>query len=299
MNLYSQIWNNKVRTFLTFVLFSLLTFAFFAVVGQMVGFRSNAYIIVSIVFTLGSAFTSYFFSDKMVLASVGAKIATKAEYFNLYTVCENLTMAAGMPMPKVYVMQDDAPNAFATGRNPKNAVVCVSTGLLAIMDRSELEGVIAHELSHIKNYDILLSTVVGAMAGVISTITNQLMWITSFGGINNDEENNNSPFAIIGYIVALLLIPAVLFLVQMAISRRREYQADASGALITRYPEGLARALEKLQRNTIASPIATAGNAHLFISDPFKRNRKFISWAQNLLSTHPPLEDRIRILRGL
>lgn len=300
MNIYGQIFSNRLKTFLIFLLFTAITFAFFVVVGKLVGFRTNAYLFISILFTLGSMIASYYYSDKMVLMSVGAKEASREEYFYYYNAVENLSKAAGLPMPKIYVMQDPSPNAFATGRNPKNAAVCASTGLLSIMDKSELEGVIAHELSHIKNYDILLSTVVGAMAGVISTTADHIMWITTFGGNNSDDNNNNSsPFAVIGYIIVILLIPFILFLVQMAMSRKREFLADASAALITRYPEGLARALEKLKRNHIPNHVATEGNAHMFISDPFKNSKKVLSFLGNLFSTHPPLDERIKILRGM
>lgn len=293
MNIYSQISANRIKTFLVFIVFALITFAFFAIVGRMVGFGTQAYVMFSIVMTLGSALVSYYYSDKIVLMSVGAKPATKEEHFHYYTAVENLSMAAGIPMPKVYVMEDPSPNAFATGRNPKHAAVCASTGLLRIMDRSELEGVIAHELAHIKNYDILLSTVVGATVGVISNIAQHLMF---FNMVNSDEQDNRNPLFYVLYIVAIIVVPFLLYLIQLSISRRREYLADASGALLTRYPEGLARALEKIKTYTRPSTVIPPGQAHLMFADPYKG--KVLSWLQTVLSTHPPIEERIRILRG-
>lgn len=283
-----------------FFLFIFLVTGFFYLIGLYTGDSTN-YFIIGLAFSLLSTVGSYFFSDKIVLMTVGARPASKKEYFDLYTVTENLSMADGLPMPKLYVIQDDSPNAFATGRDPKHAVVCVTTGLLAILDRTELEGVVAHELSHVKNHDILLMSVVATLVGTISLVADWLMrsmWWGGFRRRDNDRENGGNPLFLVMMIFAFLITPIVATLIQLAISRRREFLADASGALLTRYPEGLARALEKISGNPYPTRSATTSTAHLFISNPFKKQGKG-NWLLNLFSTHPPAEERIRILRSM
>lgn len=283
-----------------FFLFIFLVTGFFYLIGLYTGDSTN-YFIIGLAFSLLSTVGSYFFSDKIVLMTVGARPASKKEYFDLFTVTENLSMADGLPMPKLYVIQDDSPNAFATGRDPKHAVVCVTTGLLAILDRTELEGVVAHELSHVKNHDILLMSVVATLVGTISLVADWLMrsmWWGGFRRRDNDRENGGNPLFLVMMIFAFLITPIVATLIQLAISRRREFLADASGALLTRYPEGLARALEKISGNPYPTRSATTSTAHLFISNPFKKQGKG-NWLLNLFSTHPPAEERIRILRSM
>lgn len=231
----------------------------------------------------------------------GAIPADKKKFFNFYTVAENLSTANGLPMPKLYVINDPSPNAFATGRGPKHAVVCVTTGLLQLLDRTELEGVVAHELSHIKNFDILLASVVAVLVGTIALISDWIMrsfWWGGLRGRDDDNDNGRNPLGYIFLILALILGPIVATIIQLAISRKREYLADASGALLTRYPQGLIRALEKISSYPMPMRTATTSTAHLFISNPFKKNKKS-SWFVNLFSTHPPIEERIKILREM
>lgn len=228
--------------------------------------------------------------------TVHAIPADKKKYFDLYTVTENLAMGAGLPMPKVYVIEDESPNAFATGRNPQHAVVCATTGLLKMLTRGELEGVIAHELSHIKNYDILVMTVVSVLVGTLAIVTDFVMRTLWWRGGDDDNKGKN-PIMLVLLIVALVLTPIVATLIQLAISRKREFLADASGSLITRNPEGLARALEKIAGYPRGVMSATTSTAHLFISNPL-RNTDEASWLQKLFSTHPPIAERVKILRS-
>ncbi len=248
---------------------------------------------IAIIFAVGMNFYSYWFSDKQVLAMAHAKPATREEYFDFYTVTENLAITAGMPVPKLYVIDDPAPNAFATGRNEKHAVVAATTGLLAIMTRPELEGVIAHELSHIKNRDILLMTVAVTLAGFIAIIADIFLRMSMFGG-NRDSDSKGSGLLMILAIVGIILAPIAAQLIQLAVSRRREYLADASGALLTRYPEGLASALQKLAVHNTPMQHTSHATAHLFIDDPFGERKA--NWLNRLFSTHPPTEDRIKQL---
>ncbi len=228
----------------------------------------------------------------------GAKPADKKQYFNFYTVTENLCIASGIPMPKLYVIDDPVPNAFATGRNPQHAVVAATTGLLSRLDRAEVEGVIAHELSHIRNYDILVMTIVtvlvGTLAYAVDFMTRSMWW----GRGSDDRESKNGIQSIL-FILSLFILPLLATLIQLAVSRKREYLADASGALLTRNPGGLADALEKI--SSVAQPMrhASTATAHMYISNPFKSNTRARSWFTNLFSTHPPIEERIKILRNM
>lgn len=301
MSIYSQVSSNKWRTFLIFFIFVFLVTGFFYLVG-LYSNSANTYLIAGLAFSFISTVGSYFFSDKIVLLSVGARPANKEQYFDFYTVAENLSIADGLPMPKLYVIEDNAPNAFATGRDPKHSVVCVTTGLLALLDRSELEGVIAHELSHVKNYDILLASVVATLVGTVALVADWMMRSMWWGGFrrrgNDDRENGGNPLFLVLMVFVFLITPLAATLIQLAISRKREFLADASGALLTRYPEGLARALEKINRYAYPMQSATTSTAHLFISNPFKKQGQG-NWLLNLFSTHPPTDERIRILRSM
>jgi heat shock protein HtpX len=240
---------------------------------------------------------SYWFSDKLVLSMTGAQPATREQAPELWNVVENLSIAAGLPMPKVYIVDDPSPNAFATGRDPEHAVVAATTGLLSLLDRTELEGVMAHELSHIGNRDMLVMTVAVVLAGFIAMIADFLMRSMMFGGGN--REGRHPLFLILG-IVGIILAPIAAQLIKMAISRKREYLADASGALLTRYPEGLASALEKIHANGRPMRKASHATAHLFIADPFTEGKQTIGQKiGGLFQTHPPAADRIRILREM
>lgn len=299
MTVYDQIAKNKLRTYLIIALFIVIMTGFFFVIGNYFN-DPTSYFIIGFIVSLFSSIGSYFFSDKIVLFTTGAKPANKKEYFNFYTVTENLALADGLPMPRLYVIDDPAPNAFATGRDPKHAVVTATTGLLQLMDRTELEGVIAHELSHVKNYDILVSSLVAVLVGTIALIADWISRSLWWGGFRRDDEEREgrSPLFFLLFIVVLIVTPIVATLIQLAVSRRREYLADASGALLTRYPEGLARALEKIAGDRHVMSHASTSTAHLFISNPFKKGRA-MSWVTNIFSTHPPVEERIKILRSM
>ena len=301
MTVYDQIGHNKARTYVIFLIFIILVTGFFYLIGRYVQ-SSTSYFFIGLGFSLISTLGSYFYSDRIVLFTTGAKPADKREFFDFYTVTENLAIAAGLAKPKLYVIHDPAPNAFATGRDTKHAVVCATTGLLAKLERSELEGVIAHELSHIKNYDILLSSIVAVLVGSIALASEFVMRNLFWGGLARDDDNreNRNPFMMLFVIFILILTPLLATLIQLAVSRRREFLADSSGALITRYPEGLARALEKIASDRYILRSASSATAHLFIVNPFKKLKRTSShWFTNLFSTHPPFEERIRILRSM
>ncbi len=280
-------------------LFIILLSGFFYIIGLYYG-DANGYLVLGLIISSFSSLISYFFSDKLVLFSVGAKLADKDTYFNFYTAGENMALAAGVPMPKLYVIRDQSPNAFATGRDPKHAIVCATEGLLTMMDRAELEGVIAHEMSHIKNYDMLVMTVVSVLVGTVSLVADWILRTMWWGGSNRDDDDRGgkNPLTFVLLIVALIIAPLTATLIQLAISRRREYLADADGALLTRRPMGLASALEKIAAYPVGMKNATTATAHLFISNPFKKGKKG-NWFIDMFSTHPPIEERIRLLREM
>lgn len=291
-NLYHERSSNLLKTWGLMLGFFLLVILIGFAFAQYYGDPSILYVAVAISLLMNVG--SYWFSDKLVLSMTGAKPASRAEFFDLYTVTENLSITAGLPMPKLYVIRDSAPNAFATGRNEKHAVVAATTGLLAMLDRTELEGVIAHELSHVKNRDMLVMTVAVVLAGFIAIVADIFLRMSMHG--SGDRDNKAGAVVAILALVGAILAPIAAQLIQLAISRRREYLADSSGALLTRYPEGLASALRKI--SGYASPMKSANHAtaHLFISNPFGANAgKFVN---RLFSTHPPVEDRIRRLLG-
>lgn len=264
------------------------------VIGYAVAwyYSSPSMLYIAIAFAVGMNFYSYWFSDRQVLSMTNARPASREEFFDFYTVTENLAITAGMQTPKLYVIEDEAPNAFATGRDEKHAVVCATTGLLAVLTRAELEGVIAHELSHIKNRDILLMTVAVVLAGFLAILADMFLRVSSFGG--SDRDSKGGGLLMILALVGIVLAPIAAQLMQLAISRRREYLADASGALLTRYPEGLASALAKIASYTGPMRHADHATAHLFIDDPFGDKKS--NWLNRLFSTHPPTEDRIQQL---
>jgi heat shock protein HtpX len=237
------------------------------------------------------ALITYYAGARMALAVNQAHEIQKHDNPRLWRIVENLAITDGLPMPKVYIMNDPAPNAFATGRDPKHATVCATSGILDIMNDQELQGVLAHELSHIKNYDIRVSMIAFALTAVISLIADIIIRLTWFGG--GDREENNQVFLILG-IVAAILAPIVATLIQLAVSRQREYLADASGALATRYPEGLASALEKIKQTGSVARRQNTATAHLFFVNPLKPHA-----LAGLFSTHPPIDDRIKRLRGM
>ncbi len=248
-------------------------------------------IIFSVIMSLGS----YWWSDKIVLKMSNAKKITPENNKEIYRLVENLCITAGLPVPKIYIIEDSAMNAFATGRDPEHGVICLTTGIIQRLEKSELEGVIAHELSHIGNRDILLSTVIVVLVGFVTLLADWFRHWAFWGGKSDDNRNNQ--FQIILMVVALILsvlAPIAAVLMQLAISRKREFLADASGALLTRYPEGLAGALEKISKDTKNLKVANRATAHLFIANPFKGKKM-----AKLFMTHPPIEERIEKLRGM
>ena len=301
MTIYSQISSNKQKTFFIFALFIVLLSGFFYIIGLYYG-DANGYLVLGLVISLCSSVFSYFFSDRIVLFSVRAVPADKERYFDFYTAGENMAIAAGIQMPKLYVISDAAPNAFATGRDPKHAVVCATEGLLAMMDRAEFEGVIAHEMSHVKNYDMLVMTVVSVLVGTVSLVADWILRSMWWGGLgrrdNEERRSGGNPLMFVLLLVALVVAPLTATLIQLAISRKREYLADADGALLSRRPNGLASALEKIAGYPVGMKNATTATAHLFISNPFKKSNKG-NWFVNLFNTHPPIEERIRLLREM
>ena len=244
-------------------------------------------------------FFAYWYSDKVALAMSGARPASKETHLELFRIIENLSITAGLPMPKVYVMHSPQINAFATGRNPEHAAVAVTEGALVKLNKNELEGVMAHELSHIGNRDILISSVVVVLAGLIAILADWFLRMSLWGSLNRDSNNRQGGAAILllGLVVAILM-PLVATVIRLAVSRKREFLADASGALLTRYPEGLAGALEKIANDEAPMRHAHSGTAHLFISNPFKGKQKS-NWFAQLFLTHPPVEERIKVLRGM
>lgn len=292
--LYTQQSHNVAKTWALMSVFLIIVIALGFVFARMYGNPNILYFFV--VFSIVMNIIGYWYSDKIALSIAGAKPATREQYFDLYTTVENLAITAGLPMPKVYVIEDMAPNAFATGRDKDHAVVAVTTGLLGLMNKTELEGVIAHELSHVGNRDMLVSTVAVVLVGFISIVSDMLIRMTLWGG-RRDEKEGNGLFMVLG-IVLSILAPILATLIQLAISRKREYLADASGALLTRYPEGLASALEKIGRYERPMAVQSTAIAHLYIANPFGSGM-FGKKLGNLFSTHPPIEDRIKILRTM
>ena len=264
--------------------------------SQVYGDPSILYIAVT--FSVFMSVLSYWFSDKIVLKMTRALPATRESHRELWNIVENLSITAGLPMPKLYIVSEDAPNAFATGRDPKHAVVAVTEGLLKRLDRSELEGVLAHELSHIGNRDMLVSTVAVVLVGFIAILSDMFMRSMFFGRGRRDSRGNAGAILFVIGIALSILAPISAKLIQLAISRRREFLADASGALLTRYPEGLAKALEKISKDTTPMAVANNTTAHLWLDDPFKGKAK-TSWFHKLFQTHPPVEERVAALRGM
>jgi heat shock protein HtpX len=279
--------SNMVKTT---VFLALLTGLFIAV-GGLLGGRGG--MMMAFVFALVMNFVSYWFSDKIVLKMYGAQPIEEGEAPVVHRIVRSLATRSGIPMPKLYLIPSEAPNAFATGRSPQHAAVAVTAGILRIMDEAELEGVLAHELSHVLNRDILISTIAATVAGAISMLANIAQWGLMFGGGRHDDEDRGAnPIALL---LTVILAPLAAMLIQMAVSRSREYQADASGAQLTRNPSGLASALAKLGQATKMVPMdANPATAHLFIVNPLS-GRALV----NLFSTHPPLEERIARLRAM
>lgn len=291
--LYTQSDSNKNKTYVLITIFLLFVIA----VGWVfsAAMQDSGILYVAVVFSILMSFGSYWYSDKLVLSMSGAHLVEHDDNKELYHLVENLCITAGLPVPKIYIIDDTAPNAFATGRDAEHAVIAVTSGLLTKLDRSELEGVLAHELSHIGNRDILLSTVVVVLVGIVALMADYFRHALWYGGSrDNDSKNGAGLVIMIAAILLSLLAPLFATLIQLAISRKREFLADADGALLTRYPEGLASALEKISADQEPLEAANRATAHLYIASPFKGSQ-----AGKLLSTHPPVQERIAALRGM
>lgn len=295
--LYSQADSNIRKTWFLITVFLVVVIGLGWLLSRYFGNPSILYI--AVFFSVFSSIGSYWWSDKLVLAMTKAKPIQEADNRELFHIVENLCIASGLSMPKIYVMPEAQPNAFATGRDNKHSVVVVTAGLLQRLNKTEIEGVIAHELSHIKNKDILLQTVIVVLAGVVAILADFFLRMSMFGGLRSDNEDSKAGvIMLVLTLAAAILAPIAATLIQLAISRKREFLADASAGLLTRYPEGLASALEKISSDP--SPMRSANNstAHLFISSPFKGKRAG-NWLTKLFLTHPPIEQRIAALRGL
>ncbi len=298
MTLYSQADSNIRKTWFLITGFLI----FIILVGWIFSraFDSPAILVIAVIFSVLTSFSSYWYSDKIVLAMTHAKPIEKKDNPELYRLVENLCIIAGLPLPKIFILNEKQPNAFATGRNEEHAVVAVTSGLLERLERRELEGVIAHELSHIKNKDALLQTAIVILAGIIAMLSNFFLRISFWSGgrrSNNSRNSSTALFMVLG-LIAAIFAPIAASLVRLAISRKREFLADASGALLTRFPEGLARALEKISADSTPMRVASNSTAHLFISSPFK-GKQSINWLTKLFLTHPPVEERVKSLRGM
>jgi len=293
--LYTHQSSNIRKTWLLMTVFLVLVIAIGYASAWLL--QSPIILYIAVAFAFFMNFFSYWYSDKLVLKMTGAVPANIEQHRDLINIVENLSITAGLPMPKVYVVNDPSPNAFATGRNPEKAVVAATTGLLQILDRNELEGVMAHELAHVGNRDMLVMTVAVVLAGFIAMLADILMRSLMWGGGN---DRGRHPAFMVLAVVGIILAPIAAQLMQMAVSRRREYLADATGALLTRYPEGLASALEKITGHARPMQKASHATAHLFISDPFAGgNPSLMQKIGGMFQTHPPAAERIKRLRGM
>ncbi|MEK7447222.1 MAG: M48 family metallopeptidase [Patescibacteria group bacterium] len=296
---YNEIGSNKRKT-----VFFMAGFLIFIIgMGWVFSRALGMYWILPLAVAFASiqAVTSYWYSDKITLAISKAKEITHENNKEIFHIVENLCITAGLPMPKIYIIEDSAPNAFATGRDPKHAVICYTTGILEKLDKTELEGVTAHELSHIGNYDIRLMTVIVVLVGIVTLLSDWFLRFTFWGGGDDDSDNGQLGLILmIAGIFLALLAPLAAMFIQLALSRNREYLADSSGVLMTRYPEGLAKALEKISADTEPLEAANRATAHLYITNPLKGHKgKPRGWFSGLFQTHPPVEERIKRLREM
>lgn len=297
MLMYEQISRNLRRSRILVACFLVIISALGYFFGAASGFGWLGFIL-ALFIAVATSWFGYYYSDEVALSASHAKPLTKADNLYLYNLIEGLALAAGIPAPRAYLIDDTAPNAFATGRDPQHAAIAVTTGLMQKLNRAELEGVIAHEMSHIKNYDIRISTLVVVLVGMAVLLSDWMMRSLWFGrgrGRNRDGGNFQGILALVG-LIFMILAPLIAQLMQLAISRKREFLADASGALLTRYPEGLASALEKLDADTEPLEVANKATAHLFIVNPLKEHGGFIN---HLFSTHPPIAERVKALRAM
>ncbi|TSC92244.1 MAG: Protease HtpX [Candidatus Berkelbacteria bacterium Licking1014_85] len=299
--MYSQIDSNKQKTW--FLIFFFLVFIIGLGWVFSYAFDNSSILYFAVGWSVFQALISYFYSDKITLAISGAKELKRNESekaLEIHRLVENLSITAGLPKPKIYLIDDSAPNAFATGRDPKNASMALTTGIIDKLNKSELEGVISHELSHIGNYDIRVMTIVVVLVGIVALVSDWfLRW--SFWNRRSDDREGGQFQAIIMVIAIVLAIlsPIIATLIQLAVSRKREYLADATGAMLTRYPAGLISALEKISHDREPLEVANKATAHLYIVSPFKNKQEIVGWFSNLFNTHPAIKDRIKTLEKM
>lgn len=293
---YELVDANKAKSGLVIACFIAFITAATYLICYTLGFDLSA-VGIALILSGILSFVSFYYSDQIILSISGAIPANKRDNFDFYTVAENISRPAGIPMPKLYVLNDTAMNAFATGRDPEHAVICATTGLLQKLNRTELEGVVAHEMSHIRNYDTRLMSIVTILVGLVTLLADILLRTRIRGKSDRDEGNLGSILFIAGLVMALLS-PIIAQLIQLAISRRREFLADATGASITKYPEGLASALEKLSGDKEPLEAANKATSHLYIVNPLKNRKDNIGWFSGLFNTHPPIAERIKALRS-
>lgn len=298
LNVYEQVDRNKRKS-----LGIIIGFIIFITVVSWVFSEASGYgpslIGWGLVFSGLISFFSYYWSDKIILSISKARLATRKQDFLLYTITENLCLAARIPKPKLYVINDSAPNAFAAGRDPQHAIVCATSGLLKKLDRTELEGVIAHELSHIKNYDSRLMSIVTILVGLVVLLSDWFLRLGRNGRRDRNQKGHLQLAMILVGVALAVLSPLIANLIKLAISRRREFLADAMAVKITRYPPGLAKALVKISQDKDALEVANRATAHLYISDPLKNNRGQIGWLATMFNTHPPIADRVKALKEM
>jgi heat shock protein HtpX len=295
--MYEQIASNKRKSFFLILFFLCLIFGLAWIFGELTGWGPQG-LIIAVVIAVAVTFGSYYASDKIVLAISKARPVTKKEYPHLYNVVEGLAIASGLPKPRCYIIDDTAPNAFATGRNPKNSIVVVTTGLLQKLNRAELEGVISHEMAHIKNYDVLVMTLAVVMVGVVALLSDWILRTFLWGGRRRSSKDGGNVGAIIVVVGLVLAIfsPLIAQLIRLAVSRKREFLADANGAFLTRYPPGLASALKKLDADREPLEAANKATAHLYIVNPLKDIKGNVN---KLFSTHPPIKERVAALEKM
>lgn len=301
MTHYQLVAQNKQKSWLVIVAFTL-----FVVISSWLMTYAFGYDLslvgIALIFSGVLSFSSYWFSDKIVLAVSGARPVNRKEFFDFYTVAENLSMGLQIPTPKLYVIDDTAMNAFATGRDPQHAAIVATTGLLSRLNRTEIEGVIAHELAHVNNYDILLMSIVSILVGFIALLADWLLRLSVWGGgRKRDNRESGQIEMILGLIgfVFVLLSPVIANLIKLAISRKREFLADASAVAITKNPAGLISALSKISQDQEPLEAANKATAHLYISDPLKNQKGGVGWFANLFNTHPPVQERILALQSI
>jgi len=308
-NIYEVAQANKRKSWMVIIGFVVfVTLAIYVMSNAFavyLGYRPGGLGVAGLAFIISGlmSFFSYYWSDKIVLSISGARPADKHEDRLFYTVTENLALGAGIPMPKLYVIDDTAPNAFATGRDPEHAAVCATTGLLMKLDRTELEGVIAHELTHVRNYDIRLMSIVSVLVGSVALIADFLLRASWFGG-NRDRDRDSGQLGAIVLVLGIvfaILSPFIAQLIQLAISRRREFMADAGGVAMTRQPSGLISALQKIAADREPLEAANKATAHMYFENPFKdgRVKSAAGWFAGLFNTHPPVEERIKVLQQM